>query len=118
MSARSWRLLDEDPMSGLKHWFRYIDETDSWQHKYEQPTDPSLDYNKARQNDGTNGKVAKDWWHAAHIPNIIIHKWLVEDGINFYDAKHWDRVAKKLDDPDYAYLRPSNFKIGKRSKQV
>jgi len=113
-----WRLLDHDPETGLKHWFRYIEDSDSWQHKYEQDTAPILEANKAAQNSGKNGKVSDEWWHAATIPNIIIHKWLVEEGWNALDKHNKDRLFQKLDSSEYAYLRPSNFRIGKRSRHV
>jgi hypothetical protein len=53
-----------------------------------------------------------DWGrHIAHIPNIVAMKWLNDEwhhgntGLR-YMSKEWDElVRRKLQDPDWAYLR-------------
>jgi hypothetical protein len=73
---------------------------------------PILDMNKARQNDGTNGWTAsRDMKHQAFIPNALIEKWFIEEGINAYDKSHWPAIRRKLNDPDYAFLRTSSGKL-------
>lgn len=118
--TRSWRLLDDDPMSGIKQWFRYIDETDSWQIWTQQDTEPVLEQNKRRQADGTGGWTTKekDWRHAACIPDIVAMKWLKEDGVWLHNKAHWPAIAKKLDSSEYRYLRTADFRIGKRARQL
>lgn len=43
--------------------------------------------------------------HAAHIPPVIVVKWLNEDGLNVFDPDHAPRLRRKLNDPEWAYLR-------------
>lgn len=68
--------------------------------------EPVLDANKALQNDGSNGYgPSRDLRRIASIPAIIAEKWLLEDGINVFDPDHAAAVRKKLNDPDYKWLR-------------
>lgn len=50
-----------------------------------------------------------DWGrHIASIPNVIIEKWMREDGVNILglSAEEWGRfIRRKLDDPDWRHLR-------------
>lgn len=50
---------------------------------------------------GMSGNVKR----VASIPNALIAKWLVEEGLDVYNPDHAERVMRKLNDPDYAYLR-------------
>ena len=50
-----------------------------------------------------------DWGrHIATIPNVILERWMKEDGVNVLGlpADEWGRfIRKKLDDPDWRHLR-------------
>ena len=71
-----------------------------------------IDMNKERQNDGTNGWTkSRDMKHQAFIPNALIEKWMVEEGINAYNKDHWPAIRRKLNDPDYAFLRTSKGRM-------
>ena len=69
--------------------------------------EPILEHNKALR--AIDQK--SDWGrHVASIPNVIMVKWLNEEwsrGSNVrYLSAEWDQlVAKKLKDPEWAYLR-------------
>jgi hypothetical protein len=69
--------------------------------------EPYLDHNKTLR--GMDQK--SDWGrHVASIPNIIMVQWLNEAWQSGNDvrylSKEWDTiVAKKLKDPEWAYLR-------------
>ena len=69
--------------------------------------EPILEHNKALRGIGQKS----DWGrHVASIPNIIMVRWLNEEwqrGSDIrYLSKEWDDlVARKLKDPDYAFLR-------------
>lgn len=74
-----------------------------------QDVEADLDHNKAlmgmddpHERRKAQGSTAV---HAAHIPDIIVVKWLNEDGLNVFDPDHAPRLRKKLNDPDWAYLR-------------
>lgn len=71
---------------------------------------PTLDYAKALRDQaahdggyvpGMTGNVKR----VASIPAALQVKWLVEEGIDVYNPDHAERVMRKLNDPDYAYLR-------------
>lgn len=46
-----------------------------------------------------------DFWPEAHIPDIIVLKWLNEEGWSVFDKNAKDRLRRKLNDPDWRYLR-------------
>jgi len=49
--------------------------------------------------------------HAAHIPMIIIEKWLKEEGIDVFNPEHFQKVRAKLNSSEYQYLRTSTGRI-------
>lgn len=71
-----------------------------------QDVEPILEGNKARQIEGPDRK--SELRHIATIPNVIIEKWLLEDGVPFMrmnGPEFAKFVRRKLDDPDWKYLR-------------
>lgn len=73
---------------------------------YEQDVAPILDSNKAKQSAGRDYYAsAKDYWKVASIPINVQYKWMIEDGIDVTNEDHWPRVARKLNDPDWRYLK-------------
>lgn len=76
-----------------------------------QDVEDIIERNKRRQNEQqvTRG----DGWHMiGEIPNIILEKWIVEDGISYKEMMSPDGfeslVKRKLRDPDYAWLRTTD----------
>ena len=46
--------------------------------------------------------------HIASIPNVILLRWMTEDGVNLLGlpGEEWGRyIKRKLDDPDWRFLR-------------
>jgi hypothetical protein len=68
---------------------------------------PLLDHNKDSRTTSSYTKkgIKNDWWHYAHIPMSIIHKWLVEEGINVFEKNDARKVFQKLNSPEYRYLK-------------
>lgn len=100
------RLLSFDPVTGLKTFHEYDHDERETTISYEQDVEGLLDYNKEIQKaDLTSYKRKRDIWHAAQIPEGIILKWRSEEGIDVYNPQHWERIRKKLNDPDWKYLR-------------
>lgn len=69
--------------------------------------EPFLEHNKRLRSMGQKSDMMR---HVASIPNVICVKWLNEEwrrGNHIrYLSEEWDQiVAKKLQDPDWAYLR-------------
>lgn len=73
-----------------------------------QDVEPILERNKALRSEPQKS----DWGrHVASIPNVILVKWLNEEyasgnvGLRMYTAEFNELVQRKLQDPDWAYLR-------------
>lgn len=64
-----------------------------------------LDYNKElyTHNDGYN--AARNMRRAASIPPFLRLKWLFEEGWDAWKPEHKGQLTRKLNDPDYRYLR-------------
>lgn len=77
-----------------------------------QDVEPILEANKRLYNNPSHRQhgVKHEFAHVAHIPMILVHKWLME-GIDVYKESDWPRVKRKLEDPDYKYLRTTNLKL-------
>ena len=104
------RVLDYDPLTGMTTTFDYDPMTDVTTIGREQDVTAILEANKRLQNDdGYTREGFKDcWWHYATIPNIVIEKWMNEDGIDVYNKEHNKAVFKKLNQPEYRYLKTTN----------
>lgn len=78
-----------------------------------QECDPVLENNKVARNhlDPRRKALGGLGRHIATIPNIIVHKWL-QEGIDIYSGECQDGLARKMNDPDWAYLRTAPGHIG------
>jgi hypothetical protein len=56
-----------------------------------------------------------DWGrHIATIPNVILAKWMLEDGVPAYgmSSDEWGRfIMRKLNDPDWRHLRTNSAAV-------
>lgn len=85
----------------------------------EQDVEPYLDANKRMQADGVGGwrRTAKHTRRQiADIPNIVAEQWLKE-GFNVFTVSEKE-LRKKLDEPQWAYLKTVPGKIGQRSRHI
>lgn len=84
--------------------------------EYSADVQPNLDHNAALRNDGTKGwSKSRNFKRVASIPNILIHKWLVEDGFSIYSGKscvpqmaeedHKKALLRRVNDHNYCKLR-------------
>lgn len=107
----SRRLLDFDPLSKESVWFE-MDSDGIATLTHEQDMTPIIEANKMMANDTdyTKAGMKADWWHYARIPNNLIHKWLVEEGIDVFDKNHKKKVFQKLNDPEYRFLKTTGKK--------
>lgn len=78
-------------------------------------TDPIIERNKAMRNHNDGYSPTRELRRVAHIPEIIIQKWKNEEGLDVFNPDHADRLAKKLNDSDWAYLRTADGHIGVRN---
>jgi hypothetical protein len=78
-----------------------------------QDVGPALELTKAMRNHNAGWSPTKELRRAAFIPNIIRDKWLNEEGWDAYRPDlYGDRLARKLNDPDWAYLRTAEWRVG------
>ena len=105
------RLLDYDPITGIKTWHEYDAATDVMQihTTYEHAqTDAVIDDNKRRMTDGTDGwSPTREWKYVANIPCSVMHEWKIKHGIDVLDQNDWPKVRRLLNSSDYLYLRTS-----------
>jgi hypothetical protein len=103
--------VDYDPLSGIALYHEYDEGTDTTILHYEQPNlGEHLTFNKAIQNTDAY-RADKEFWHAAHIPDIVIMKWKTEYGIDVFDRNDWNKVKQMLNSTEWRHLRTGNFRI-------
>lgn len=101
------RLLDYDPMTGLKTYHEYDETTDTTLLHYEGDCQPILDANKRAQIENT-GPMG-DGVLVASIPASVQMKWLVEKGVDVLNKDHTPAVKRLLNDPEWRYLKVRNI---------
>lgn len=106
------KLFDFDPISGIITWFEG-DGEGGFKLTYEADVEANLDANTQLYNSGKNGWVSPDkelkW--VADIPLILVHKWLVEEGIDVFNRNDWPAVKRRLNDGGWRKLRTSPGQI-------
>jgi hypothetical protein len=103
-------LFSHDPVTGMTVWFDYNELTDETTLEYSQDVEPILEFNKSLANDPevTKHGIKNEMWLYASIPNGIAMKWLIEEGLDIYDDNAWPQISRKLNDPQYAYLKATH----------
>jgi|TARA_R110002020_G_scaffold469218_1_gene694041 hypothetical protein len=103
------RLLEYDPLSRIAEYYHFDETTEEVAVEFVQDCEPILNHNKFLQNNGRRNALGDVWReHWAEIPNSVIVKWAIEDGVWFQQLPKLERtqyLEKKLRDPDYAYLK-------------
>lgn len=103
------RLLNHDPITGIKTYFEYDADTGTRHIYKEQSVDVFVDFAKKIQDlQGRGLRGIKDsWLWFAMLPPIVQEKWLMEDHINTINPTQDDikRMLKKLRDPEWQYLK-------------
>ena len=104
-------LIERDPLTGMETWFETAGEGKFSIH-YRQDVQPILEANKANALDTsrkTQG-IKNSWMHAATIPLVVVQKWLGE-GIDIFNPDHSEAIRRKLNDPEYAYLKAIHGRV-------
>ena len=70
--------------------------------------EPTLDRNKALQNEDGFGK-GRDMWLAASIPIGVQYEWRVKHGVSLWDPNHKEAVRRLLNSNEWRYLRCRHF---------
>lgn len=113
------RLIDFDPFTGIETWHE-LDHAEKKTRIYYVPTrdeTPTVDYCKAIANDGDVWKrgVKEDWVPYAHIPNSLMLKWHIEEGVPLYDAYEYNRRANR---PEYNALKLTTKHDGAKDHKI
>jgi len=118
MKNDKWRLLDDAPTH--TEYFNYDDDTGQTHTKYVyKQTAQIVDQNKSIQSKDVAKGESKELWHLAQIPPSVIHAWLQEDPpLDIFNKDHKERLLKRLDDPDFKYLRVNTSRIGKKTMHI
>lgn len=106
------RLISYDWTTGVSVWHEYDDVTKQTEitHTYDDCAH-ILESNKYERNNFDRSKQAESWWKVGSIPLSIINKWMLEEGWDPFKKENAGRVWKKLNDPEWAYLRTSPGKV-------
>lgn len=87
--------------------------------KRTQDVEPFLDMNKRMQAEGAGGwrRTARmTRRHVAEIPNIVIEMWL-KQGFNMFQVTERE-LRRKLDEPEWSYLKTIPGRVGQRSRHI
>lgn len=71
-----------------------------------------LDRNMAMRNHNDGWAPGKGLRRAASIPLHLIEHWKQTEGWDAFNPDHADKLAQKLNDPDYFYLRTAEWRVG------
>ena len=100
-----------DSQDGVTSIFHHDDQANLSHVQRIQDCEAIVENNKALQTDGTRGDFQGKWGRRiASIPLVVAEKWIKEDGINWLALPKKERRAylrRKLNDPEYRYLRTS-----------
>ncbi len=101
------RLLDVDPLTGTKTYHEYDHLTGQATISTESDVSPILEANNSLYNDSSFKQqgMKNSMLKIASIPVDVIAKWKIEEGIDVFNKAHTPRVMRKLNSPDYRYLR-------------
>jgi len=100
------RLLDYDPLTGVKEIFHHDDKTGEWAIETQQDVTAQLEAAKDMRNDPdiSNNGIKNGRWHYAHIPNLVMNMMINEDGVNPLDPNNATKVGQLID-TKYEYLK-------------
>jgi hypothetical protein len=106
------RLLDLDPLTGASTWF-YGNNDGTFKISNQQSDDSVstiLESNKrlASMEQISKKGIKKGYWHYATIPPILVAKWTAEIGSDILDTKNQKELFKRLNNPDYQYLKTTH----------
>jgi len=113
-----WQALDDGAHNGIMQRMIHDEAEDLLVVQSIADVEPFLEQNKADMREAETGSrgytPSRDLQRVASIPNIIIEKWLREDGINVFDDNDADKVLAKLDSPEYLFLRTAPGRLSRK----
>lgn len=73
--------------------------------------EPVIEQNKAMANHNDGYSPSRELRRVASIPLIVAYQWLVDEGWNAFDPANADRLKRKLNDPDWRWLRTADGRL-------
>ena len=101
------RLLDYDPVTGLKTFHSYDETEDKTYISYEEDVEALLDRNKRLQNEA-QGSMG-DGVHVASIPQTVQMLWMTKYGVDLMNKDHMPAVKRLLNSSEWRYLKVRNI---------
>ena len=113
------RLIDYDPFTQTETWHEY-DAVDKKTRIYYVPrtdADAQLDMCKDMANDEARTKegIKRDWWHYGFVPNWLMLKWHVEEGVPLFDAEAYN---KRLNRPEWSGFKVTHKHHGETDRKI
>ncbi len=105
-----WRFGHQDKDGIVKHW--RPDGSGGVEVRISQDVAPLLDRNRAMATHNDGYSESREMRRVASVPAIVRQKWLIEEGWDMMDPAHADKLARKLNDPDWSYLRTAPGRVG------
>lgn len=105
-------LFDQTTRPGVRSRVWWDEVEGKYHNEHVGDVEPNIEHAKRAANGDRIAKTGSDFRHAAHIPPIIALKWL-DEGIDVFsnDPDQKLAVARKLNDPDWAYLRTHTGRV-------
>jgi len=100
------RLLDYDPLTGVKEIFHEDSQTGEWAIETQQDVSAELEAAKDMRNDPdiSNQGIKNGSWHYAHLSVLVMNKMINEDGVNPLDPNNAKKVGQLIDSK-YPYCK-------------
>lgn len=96
---------------GVAHFWR--DTEDGGEIVTAQDLSAVIEQNKAAYAENDGYTADRSMRRVGFIPTVIVQKWWNEEGLDVYDPEHAHRLMRKLNDPDWLYLRTAPGTLGK-----
>lgn len=106
----SWRFGNYDANTGVRKDYRH-DGEGGVIIRTSQDVAPALDRNRAMANHNDGYSPSRELRRVASIPAMVRLKW-IQEGWDCLDPANQHKLAQKLNDPDYAYLRTAEGRLG------
>lgn len=104
-----WVHYATDP-DGTKRFAK--EDTDGTHIRLEQDISQVLERNLQERNLNDGYSKSREFRRVARIPSAVQMKWLLEEGWDCYKPECADKLMKKLNDPDWRYLRTADGHLG------
>ena len=108
-------LIDHDPITGLKTYIEFPNDDTKFEIRYEQDITASIAYAERLRNNEDYKKdgIKRGWWHAAHIPEIVILKLRREYGLDIFNPNHLKRIYSLINSNEFLKLQCTTGRFAK-----